>query len=438
MSKDGRCSMNNVWKKAVSLTMMAAMSLPMAGCGKKGDYVHGKKGYYFQVENGISSEVTKQGSGGCWAHAATSAILSTSLIRDNKALGLTPIDVMKDVLTGHDEGWHYDLDVNMTPGCDSMVINALSDGIGNDGLVLVETLFYSYLDENEVHQNIASREQIQEIIKTKGAVTATLSFASANFYGMDHGYYTLYDDPVKKTKHHHEVCLVGWDDNFPKEYFGGYLGKELPKSDGAWLAKDSMGPDYANDGYFWISYESNLSYYCLYYMSDKYSKVLSYDGGCLDSVQVVTENVAANVFHEKGKLAAVGTFAGIKEVLGNDYVMDPNLTKLKIEVRDETMTQVLASKEVKFEYPGYYVVDLDEPLEVENYSIVVTYESQIPLESEVLESHHGIYYTSRIEEGQSFILKDGKWIDLSDASIKEILGLEYTPNNVCIKALYVD
>ena len=49
-----------------------------------------------------------------------------------------------------------------------------------------------------------------------------------------------------------------------------------------------------------------------------------------------------------------------------------------------------------------------------------------------------MYYVSGVDAGQSFILKDGEWIDMSAPTAKDIFGLEYTPNNVCIKALYVE
>jgi hypothetical protein len=43
---------------------------------------------------------------------------------------------------------------------------------------------------------------------------------------------------------------VGWDDAFPKTNF-----KIPPVNDGAWLVKNSWGPFFGHDGYFWISYE---------------------------------------------------------------------------------------------------------------------------------------------------------------------------------------
>ncbi len=466
--------MKNKWNKALSPIIAASMIVTLGSCGNPGaqvqedipsqvdndiptvdsssqsdndiptevteqsDYVHGEEGYYSQVDNGISSEVTKQGMGGCWGHAATSSILITSQIRDGKKLDFTPDYILKSILTGHEEGWRYDQDVNVTPGAASIVINSLSNGIGDSGYAIVEAPIYTGTDENDEPCSFATKEQIQEIIRTEGPVMAGLSFSGANFNGKDHGYFTLYDDPAKKTEMHHEVCLVGWDDHFPKEYFGEYLGRELPEHDGAWLAKDSMGPDHGNDGYFWLSYDSHLIYDSLLYVSDKYSKILSYEGGCLGTIDTGDQNVAANVFHEKGKLAAVGTYVGFRNVRGNDYILDTSATKITIEVRDESLTEVLARKEADFSFGGYYVTELDSPIDVEDYSIVISYSSPIPVESEVLESHDGVYYVSGVDAGQSFILKDGEWIDMSDPSAKDIFGLEYTPNNVCIKALYVE
>ena len=47
----------------------------------------------------------------------------------------------------------------------------------------------------------------------------------------------------------HAVLIVGWDDEYPKENFA-----IVPKSDGAWLVKNSWGEDWGIGGYFWVSY----------------------------------------------------------------------------------------------------------------------------------------------------------------------------------------
>ena len=47
----------------------------------------------------------------------------------------------------------------------------------------------------------------------------------------------------------HAVCLVGWDDNYPKENF-----VVTPPGDGAFILKNSWGTTFGDEGYFYISY----------------------------------------------------------------------------------------------------------------------------------------------------------------------------------------
>ncbi|MCF0145220.1 MAG: hypothetical protein HUJ73_01395, partial [Eubacterium sp.] len=49
----------------------------------------------------------------------------------------------------------------------------------------------------------------------------------------------------------HGVVIVGYDDNFPASDF---LEGNQPPADGAWIVRNSWGPLYGNDGYFYLSY----------------------------------------------------------------------------------------------------------------------------------------------------------------------------------------
>ncbi|MDR0846899.1 MAG: hypothetical protein LBN08_05255 [Lactobacillales bacterium] len=53
----------------------------------------------------------------------------------------------------------------------------------------------------------------------------------------------------------HEVTIVGYDDNYSKNNFNE---KFRPRSNGAFLVKNSFGTANAKDGYCWISYESQI------------------------------------------------------------------------------------------------------------------------------------------------------------------------------------
>ena len=49
----------------------------------------------------------------------------------------------------------------------------------------------------------------------------------------------------------HAVTIVGWDDHFSKDNF---LADHKPPEDGAWIVRNSWGPDWGMDGYFYLSY----------------------------------------------------------------------------------------------------------------------------------------------------------------------------------------
>ena len=69
----------------------------------------------------------------------------------------------------------------------------------------------------------------------------------------------------------------------------------------------------------------------------------------------------ANVFHKKGKLAAVGTFS------------DFDKQNIKIEIMSADFKNVLYTQDAKLDYKGYHTVELTKPVDVENFAVVITY-----------------------------------------------------------------
>lgn len=61
---------------------------------------------------------------------------------------------------------------------------------------------------------------------------------------------------VAKGTQNHACTIVGWDDSVSKEKFSG-SGVQVTQ-DGAWIVKNSWGSAYHGDGYFYLSYDSDL------------------------------------------------------------------------------------------------------------------------------------------------------------------------------------
>jgi len=160
-------------------------------------------------------------------------------------------------------------------------------------------------------------------------------------------------------------------------------------------------------------------------MSDDYTEVQYYDIGHYNTLETDETITLANVFHCPGTLKRVGT-----------YTEEPN-QKLVIEIYDAELSNVVYKEEVTFEFPGYHTIALAEPQEVSDYAIAITYYGNAAVEGLTwIDDEWGISYIAESHAGESFALLDGEWIDMTDEIVQEKFGIDYAPNNCCIKAIY--
>ena len=154
----------------------------------------------------------------------------------------------------------------------------------------------------------------------------------------------------------HEVSIVGWDDNFPKEKF-----LTPPPGDGAWIVKNSWGTDYGDKGYLYVSYydQSLLPYISgnigssataiIFENTITYNKNYQYDIVWAGAFVPSNENISyMNVYEalDDDLIAAVGTYFNCSDV---NY-------KVEIYVNDELrLTQKGVSP-----YVGYHTIKLDK------------------------------------------------------------------------------
>ncbi|MCH5298425.1 MAG: hypothetical protein J1E96_01555 [Ruminococcus sp.] len=200
---------------------------------------------YSSLELGHCTDVKRQVGNVCWAYAAISSF-ETALLKNNAfrfALSTNALDIWGTVREDG-TGWQRDpLEAGFTyipigyftswGGPESE--NGESAGYGVSSLI--------YADRN-------NRSLIKKSIMNSGAVTANFnSFTRA--YSQDNCSFAL--TSKIPSINGHTVSVVGWDDNYSKENFDG---KYTPEEDGAWLCKNSWGPnDNRIGGYLWISYE---------------------------------------------------------------------------------------------------------------------------------------------------------------------------------------
>ena len=361
---------------------------------------------YYCIADDVKITNQMHDHGTCWAFAAASAMETAAAVRNGKTISIDPHELIDAVFqTDKKDGYFVDEDIDPLDagGNSEMIISAVSNGFG------------SYVLEDAEYIQSDSLSDIRDAVRLYGGLTACVPVTDGCEGEFD-GKLT-YNEP-DAYDYCHLVTVIGFDDNFPKENF------TIPAAEnGAWIVRNSS----VADERYYISYETPLESVIGLSLTEGYSQVLGYDAGNIGSAFVYLQTgdatTAANVFHQAGTLAAVGT-----------YSVTPDQT-VKIEVRTDDLKNVLYAQEAHFVNAGYHIVELAKPLEVEDYAISISYPDGVPVECEtttVGESKYKVF--SKL--GVSFLKCGREWVDMCDEEAFKQTGLGFTPNNCCIKALY--
>ena len=130
-------------------------------------------------------------------------------------------------------------------------INQLRDWVNSKDKVELncDIAFFPSMYGEQAIKNPESKEQLNNMIKNQiknnGSIYAAIASGDISY---NNDIPTL--NSIGLGMPDHAISIVGWDDNYPKENFNN-----VPKNNGAWLAMNSWGKLWGDEGYFWISYE---------------------------------------------------------------------------------------------------------------------------------------------------------------------------------------
>lgn len=303
----------------------------------------------------------------------------------------------------------------------------------------------SYAEENRYDSKVTldrayilpsnNRDVIKKAIMTYGAVNFAGAIATAYLNGA-----AYYQNSTTGTNH--QMIAVGWDDNYSVNNFKADC---RPKSDGAWLVKNSYDTTWGDNGYFWISYEdTSLTDFLVQDVSltKEDETIYQYDGYGYTSGLAATgfyEALQANVFTaEKNEAISSVAFHTMQDNVSYEISVYKNVTCGKDSpIADGEMFPVVTYG--KAEYKGYYKIPLEQAVPVskgESFSIVVRMSVPkadgmpvyIPVEG--IDQTSDTVYTryNSSEKGQSFFTFPGYlWSDCNESNY----------NNVCVKAFTV-
>lgn len=256
----------------------------------------------------------------------------------------------------------------------------------------------------------------------------------------------------------HQVAVVGWDDNYSKQNFNE---KNRPKNDGAWLVKNSTGPEFYDKGFMWVSYEDGVMFkninnfnitFCIrgvekeedtkVYQADEYGAVSNY---FLTNEKGVPYKklTAMNVYDFDKEYNKLDSIMINTACSGAEYKIYYAYMNKKEPVLDDVKLVLLSQGII--EYDGYMTCKLDTPfilpegkgaILVEIDSTMTETMPNIGCDVDCIVLKSGIpelLFKSNSKKDISYVLHEGKFINAKLFGINS--PVDYNLVNLSIKAV---
>ena len=305
---------------------------------------------------------------------------------------------------------------------------------------------------NAYEIDLRDTEDVKNAIMNHGGV-AVLMYFDEQYYNYEKSayyYYGSYDT-------NHAITIVGWDDdydasNFATDYswyeeqgidVSDFRNKtKAPADNGAWLVKNSYGPESDDAGYFWMSYSDRCAggTYSKGYVYDAqpagaYDHVYQHDGGLAACWNYVKSGGSiASVFTASGNPDGAETLDAVSIALDDvnvDYSVQIYLNPTDPSNPESGSPALAEPATGKTSKAGFYTIDLPTPVPLKpqtTYAVVATlaHQNNASVKYSVDADYtrwDWVKFKSSVSAGQSFEkdTSDASWDDLSastsDASV---------------------
>ncbi|MDR3331214.1 MAG: lectin like domain-containing protein [Synergistaceae bacterium] len=375
----------------------------------------------------------QEGFDSCWAFSALASMESVHLKRTGKKLDLSEMHLYWYAFNnqpGHDKigtggrpggGWDNTAVSTMARWSGPAYEDAAPYGPYPSGpydsydnaLYLSDAFFLNLQFAENMPQ--PTNDVRKQLIMEYGGISAGCYIGSRSRYYNEESHAWNYTGDRKAN---HSVLVIGWDDDYPADNFS-----ELPQNNGAWLAKNSWGSSFGEDGFYWISYEDKSLSDGVVFVGDDpadYDNNYGYDDlGWCGSVSAGGDKSGwmANIFTASAsgeRLQAVSFYTTASDASYELFIY----TNLRQGGGPSGGTLAYSSSGVE-SFAGYHTVKLSSPValnENEPYSVVLrmstpTFDYPIAVEMPVR------YFSTQAvaNRGESFVSSDGiRWSDAID------------------------
>ncbi len=373
------------------------------------------------------SQIRDQGTyGTCWAFAATSALESSLMPEENLLFSVDHMSMSNSFNVNQYDGGDYTMGMAYLAAWQGPVYDAddpYGDGVTRDDLTAVKHVQEIRIIDGKDYQGIKEAVFKYGGVQTSLYSTITSSKARTQYYNRDTNSYCY----MGSEKPNHDVVIIGWDDNYPKENFNVDL-----EGDGAFICQNSWGTQFGDNGVFYVSYyDTNVGTHNVVYTgiedTDNYDNIYQSDlCGWVGKMGYDKEDMyGANVFTAGSAetLKAASFYATASDTSYKLYVVKD--FKNEYSFSDRTLVA-----EGTLEDAGYYTVNFNDSIDVDagqRYAIVLyinTPGSTHPMAIEY-DSGEPSMATVDLDDGEGYISYDG----VAFINVKEKQDC-----NLCIKA----
>ena len=219
----------------------------------------------------------------------------------------------------------------------------------------------------------------------------------------------------------HAVTIVGWDDMYSRYNFNN-----VPQGNGAWICKNSWGPNWGNNGYFWLSYEDAYITYPDFYINTMavaygttpattYKYNYQYDGGSYAygfGTNEGTPFAVANIYKSVGSqtLKAVGFASWF-----NNQKYSIQIYKNPKKGKPTTGKKMLSKPQTGTINAGFRTIKLKKAIKLkkgDRFSVVITYRNSSGWNTCVMDRKlDDMGLVTAQKAGQSYFIYKGKSYD---------------------------
>lgn len=363
----------------------------------------------------------------CWAAASLSAIESSLLPQENENFSMEHMAMNNSFGRDISEGGNYLQALAYLVAWQGPVLE--QDDPSGDNVSDSQLQAVKHVQEAQI---LPERDfsQIKQWVYQYGGIHSCLYVPDEGIDGSS--YYNITTNAYAYNGSetvNHDITIVGWDDDYPKENFTVSVSEN-----GAFLCMNSWGEEFGENGCFWVSYEdTTIGIYSVVYSkiegADNYDKIYQSDlCGWLGTLGFDTSSAyMANVYTpaQEEQLEAVGFYATGANTSYEVYVVPKFESEASLVVNECLASGVLENE-------GYYTIQLNRSVLLEKeqpFAVIVYVNTPDSARPVAIEFSTGAEDTSRnvnVSDGQGYISHSGKYWNRTENS-------EWNCN-ICLKA----